>query len=73
MIVNYDFGLVHLYLLKPTVFYSDSVIMNDVLCASNTLVLVDTCDGVMREGFYVGQVVVRTVFLQPSADVLLSP
>ena len=35
--------------------------------------LVDTWEGVMREGRYVGQVVVRTVFLQPSADVLLSP
>lgn len=32
-----------------------------------------TCDGVMREGLYVGQVVVRTVFLKPLADVLLSP
>lgn len=63
----------HLYLLKPTVFYSDSVIMNGVLCACNTRVLVDTCDGVMREGLYVGQVVVRTVFLQPPADILLSP
>lgn len=27
----------------------------------------------MGEGLYVGQVVVRTVFLKPLADVLLSP
>lgn len=32
-----------------------------------------TCDGVMGEGLYIGQVVVRTVFLKPLADVLLSP
>lgn len=32
-----------------------------------------TCDSVMGEGLYVGQVVVRTVFLQPLADILLSP
>lgn len=33
----------------------------------------NTCDGVMGEGLYIGQVVVRTVFLKPLADVLLSP
>lgn len=33
----------------------------------------DTCDGVMGEGLYIGQVVVRTVFLKPLADILLSP
>ena len=32
-----------------------------------------TCDGVMGEGLYIGQVVVRTVFLKPLADILLSP
>lgn len=36
-------------------------------------VLVSTCDGVMGEGFDIGQVIVRTVFLEPLADVLLSP
>lgn len=30
-----------------------------------------TCDGVLGEGLHVGQVVVRTVFLQPFTDVLL--
>lgn len=32
-----------------------------------------TCDGVVGKCFYVGQVVVRTVLLQPLADILLSP
>lgn len=32
-----------------------------------------TCDGVLGEGLHVGQVIVRTVFLQPFADVLLRP
>ena len=32
-----------------------------------------TCDGMLREDLYVGQVVVWTVFLQPSADILLGP
>lgn len=32
-----------------------------------------TCDGVMGEGLYIRQVVVRTVLLKPLADVLLSP
>lgn len=32
-----------------------------------------TCDGMVGESFYIGQVVVRTVLLQPLADILLSP
>lgn len=32
-----------------------------------------TCDGMMGEGLYIGQVVVRTMFLKPLADVLLGP
>lgn len=33
----------------------------------------ETCDGVVGERLHVGQVVVRTVFLQPSANILLGP
>lgn len=36
-------------------------------------VVYSTCDGMMGEGLYICQVVVRTVFLKPLADVLLSP
>lgn len=44
------------------------------LCVHACSCAVDsTCDGVMGEGLYIGQVVVRTVFLKPLADVLLSP
>lgn len=40
---------------------------------NNSGCICDTCDGVMGEGLYIGQVVVRTVFLKPLADVLLGP
>lgn len=36
-------------------------------------VVYSTCDGMMGEGLYICQVVVRTVFLKPLADILLSP
>lgn len=42
-------------------------------CIFMCCALYSTCDRVMGEGFYIGQVVVRTVFLKPLADVLLSP
>lgn len=32
-----------------------------------------TCNGVLGEGLHVGQVIVRTVFLQPFTDILLRP
>lgn len=44
------------------------------LCVhASSYVLHSTCDCVVGEGLYIGQVVVRTVFLKPLADVLLSP
>ena len=43
------------------------------LCASDQPVAIITCDSMVGEGLDVGEVVVRTVFLQPSADILLSP